>query len=115
MMELTQSLAEAFARMPLACLRQEYPSHLVHLMLDDGDALPPRKLHPVFYGGYDWHSAVHGYWLLLRCLSIYPELSRRNDIVALFNSYFTEENVAQECAYFTAPFRTAFERLYGYG
>ena len=115
MMELTQSLTEAFARMPLAYLRQEYPSQLVHLMLDDGDALPPRKLHPVFYGCYDWHSAVHGYWLLLRCLSIYPELSCRDDIVTLFNAYFTEENIAQERAYFTAPSRTAFERPYGYG
>ncbi|MGC0094361.1 DUF2891 family protein [Enterobacter asburiae] len=67
-MELTQHQADAFARMPLTYLRQEYPNHIMHLLNDDGDVLPPRELHPVFYGCFDWHSAVHGYWLLLRCL-----------------------------------------------
>lgn len=113
-MKLTPSWADAFARMPLTYLRQEYPSHLVHLMLDDSDALSPRALHPVFYGCYDWHSAVHGYWLLLRALSLYPTLSCRDEIIAVFHAHFTEENIAQECAYFTVPFRTAFERPYGY-
>lgn len=113
-MKLTQSMANAFARMPLAYLQQEYPNQLVHLMLEDSDALSPRTLHPVFYGCYDWHSAVHGYWLLLRCLSIYPTLACRDDIIALFNTHFTEENIVQERAYFTAPLRTAFERPYGY-
>lgn len=63
-MELTQHQADAFARMPLTYLRQEYPNHIMHLLNDDGDVLPPRELHPVFYGCFDWHSAVHGYWLL---------------------------------------------------
>ena len=73
-MELTQHQADAFARMPLTYLRQEYPNHIMHLLNDDGDVLPPRELHPIFYGCFDWHSAVHGYWLLLRCLRLWPEL-----------------------------------------
>lgn len=73
-MELTQHQADAFARMPLTYLRQEYPNHIMHLLNDDGDVLPPRALHPVFYGCFDWHSAVHGYWLLLRCVRLYPDL-----------------------------------------
>ena len=28
----------------------------------------PRRVHPAFYGCYDWHSAVHSHWLLLRLL-----------------------------------------------
>ena len=71
-MELTQHQADAFARMPLTYLRQEYPNHIMHLLNDDGDVLPPRELHPIFYGCFDWHSAVHGYWLLLRCLPHRP-------------------------------------------
>ena len=114
-MELTQHQADAFARMPLTYLRQEYPNHIMHLLNDDGDVLPPRELHPIFYGCFDWHSAVHGYWLLLRCVRLYPELPCRDAIVALFDEHITEEKVAKELAYFTAPFRASFERPYGYG
>lgn len=114
-MELTQHQADAFARMPLTYLRQEYPNHIMHLLNDDGDVLPPRELHPIFYGCFDWHSAVHGYWLLLRCVRLYPELPCRNEIVALIDEHLTDENVAKELAYFTAPFRASFERPYGYG
>ena len=114
-MELTQHQAEEFARMPLTYLRQEYPNHIMHLLNDDRDVLPPRELHPIFYGCYDWHSAVHGYWLLLRCLQIYPELSCREDILTLFAEHITEENVSKEVAYFNAPFRNSYERPYGYG
>ena len=63
-MELTQDKADAFARIPLTYLRLEYPNHIMHLLNDDGDVLLPRELHPIFYGCFDWHSAVHGYWLL---------------------------------------------------
>lgn len=114
-MELTQHQADALARMPLTYLRQEYPNHIMHLLNDDGDVLPPRVLHPVFYGCFDWHSAVHGYWLLLRCVRLYPDLPCREAIVALFEEHITAENVAQELAYFNAPFRASFERPYGYG
>lgn len=114
-MELTQHQADAFARMPLTYLRQEYPNHIMHLLNDEGDVLSPRAMHPIFYGCFDWHSAVHGYWLLLRCVRLYPELPCRDDIVALFDEHMTEENVAQELAYFNAPFRASFERPYGYG
>ncbi|MBV7403191.1 DUF2891 domain-containing protein [Enterobacter sp. ENT03] len=114
-MELTQHQADAFARMPLTYLRQEYPNHIMHLLNDDGDVLSPRQMHPIFYGCFDWHSAVHGYWLLLRCVRLYPELPCRDDIIALFDEHITEEKVAQELAYFNAPFRASFERPYGYG
>lgn len=108
-MELTQHQADAFARMPLTYLRQEYPNHIMHLLNDDGDVLPPRELHPIFYGCFDWHSAVHGYWLLLRCLRLWPELPCREEIITLFEEHLTDEKVAKELAYFTAPFRASFE------
>ncbi|PTA92617.1 DUF2891 domain-containing protein [Kosakonia sp. H7A] len=114
-MQLTQHQAEAFARMPLTYLRQEYPNHIMHLLNDDGDVLPPRELHPIFYGCFDWHSAVHGYWLLLRCVRLYPDLACKSEITALFDEHLTQEKVAQEVAYFNAPFRASFERPYGYG
>ena len=97
-MELTQHQADAFARMPLTYLRQEYPNHIMHLLNDDGDVLPPRELHPIFYGCFDWHSAVHGYWLLLRCLRLWPELPCREEIITLFEEHLTDEKVAKELA-----------------
>ncbi len=114
-MELTQDKADAFARIPLTYLRLEYPNHIMHLLNDDGDVLLPRELHPIFYGCFDWHSAVHGYWLLLRCVRLYPHLPCQKAIVELFDQHLTKENVAKELAYFTAPFRDSFERPYGYG
>ncbi|VGC04181.1 Protein of uncharacterised function (DUF2891) [Klebsiella pneumoniae] len=142
-MELTQDKADAFARIPLTYLRLEDPNHIMHLLNDDGDVLLPRELHPIFYGCFDWHSAVHGYWLLatgywllatgywllatgywllatgywllLRCVRLYPHLPCQKAIVELFDQHLTKENVAKELAYFTAPFRDSFERLYGYG
>ncbi|MBV8624115.1 MAG: DUF2891 domain-containing protein [Herbaspirillum sp.] len=114
-MQLTIERAEDFARMPLAYLRQEYPNHIMHLLNDEGDVLSPRAMHPVFYGCYDWHSAVHGYWLLLRCLHLYPSLPVADEVTALFNEHFTPELMERETDYFRAPNRAPFERPYGFG
>lgn len=114
-MQLTPDRAEAFARMPLAYLRQEYPNHIMHTLNHAGDVLSPRDMHPVFYGCYDWHSAVHGYWLLLRCLQLYPQLPARAQIEALFEEHFTPELMERETAYFQVDGRAPFERPYGFG
>lgn len=114
-MQLTLERATAFAEMPLTYLRQEYPNHLMHVLNDAKDALSPRALHPVFYGCYDWHSAVHGYWLLLRCARLYPALPAQERIATLFDQHFSVSNMLQEQAYFQASGRASFERPYGYG
>ncbi|EJM97298.1 DUF2891 domain-containing protein [Herbaspirillum sp. YR522] len=114
-MQLDIEQAEAFARMPLAYLRHEYPNHIMHLLNDEQDVRSPRALHPVFYGCYDWHSAVHGYWLLLRCLRLYPDLPAGADIGAIFDEHFTPELMERETDYFRAPNRGPFERPYGFG
>ncbi|MET3430559.1 hypothetical protein ABIC71_000022 [Herbaspirillum seropedicae] len=114
-MQLTLERAEEFARMPLAYLRQEYPNHIMHLLNDESDVLSPRAMHPVFYGCYDWHSAVHGFWLLLRCLRKYPSLAVADEITALFDEHFTSDLMERETDYFRAPNRTHFERPYGFG
>ncbi|AYR23879.1 DUF2891 domain-containing protein [Herbaspirillum rubrisubalbicans] len=113
-MQLTIERAEAFARMPLTYLRQEYPNHIMHLLNGPEDVLSPRAMHPVFYGCYDWHSAVHGYWLLLRCLRLYPGLPAADEITALFDEHFTPELMERETDYFRAPNRAPFERPYGF-
>jgi hypothetical protein len=111
---LTLDLAARFADLALGHVRREYPNNLDHALTGPTDAATPRALHPIFYGSYDWHSCVHGHWLLARLLRRFPDLPRRADIRALFDEQFTPEAVAGECAYFAAPTARGFKRPYGW-
>ena len=113
-MQPTFDQITAFASLPLRALRQEYPNHLMHVLNGPQDVGTPRALHPVFYGCYDWHSAVHGYWLLARCARLCPPLAQQHAITALFDEHFTPVNMAQELAYLQVPERVSFERPYGW-
>jgi Protein of unknown function (DUF2891) len=114
MMSLTIKQAEAFAELPLTGLRREYPNHLQHLLNGPEDVQSPRKLHPVFYGCYDWHSAVHGYWLLVRCVRLFPDLPSFVRIEGIFEEHFTKDAIAIETSYFLAEGRSSYERPYGW-
>ncbi|MGD9814544.1 MAG: DUF2891 domain-containing protein [Hyphomonadaceae bacterium] len=112
---LTRDIAEKFASLALAHVGREYPNKLDHVMAGAGDAQGPRALHPIFFGSFDWHSCVHGYWLLARLQRRYPDLSAASRIEALFAERITEANVAAECAYLARPASRGFERPYGWG
>ena len=71
--DFDQTLAARFARLALDCVRQEYPNKIAHALNSDADVRPPRELTPAFYGCYDWHSSVHGHWLLVRLARLFPE------------------------------------------
>jgi len=110
-------LAVNFARLALDCVHREYPSKVAHVLNGPDDALPPARLYPVFYGCFDWHSSVHGHWLLLRLLRTVPEqrmpVELRSEITAALNRSFTVAGVAAEVAYLQAENRESFERPYG--
>lgn len=112
---LTPALASQFAKMVLGHLTQEYPNKLTHALDNAEDVKSPRALYPIFYGSYDWHSCVHGYWLLVRLLTRYPTLPEASTIRAVFDQQLTDENVKGELAYLTSPSRAGFERPYGWG
>lgn len=111
---LGQSTAEHLAALPLRGLECEYPNHLSHTLNGPQDARTPRELHPVFYGCWDWHSAVHGYWLLARCAQGWPEIAQRARIEDVFERHFQPAPMRAELAYFEAPTRSSFERPYGW-
>jgi hypothetical protein len=111
---LTPDLAARFAALALGHVRREYPNNLDHALAGPTEAATPRALHPIFYGSFDWHSCVHGHWLLARLLSRFPDMPRSADIRALFDEQFTPEAVAGECAYFAAPTARGFKRPYGW-
>jgi hypothetical protein len=104
---------ERFANLALACVEKEYPNKLSHSLNSDADVAPPRKLTPAFYGCYDWHSSVHGHWLLVRLVRTFPEASFASAAREALRRSITPENIAQEAAYLKAEGRNSFERPYG--
>jgi hypothetical protein len=111
--DLDPATARRFAELALDCLHREYPNKISHVLNSDGDVHPPRELTPVFYGCYDWHSAVHGHWLLVRLCRMYPQASFTAQARAALARSFTPEKVAAEVEYFHAEGRGTFERPYG--
>lgn len=102
-----------FAELALECVHKEYPNKIAHVMESDADGRPPRELTPAFYGCYDWHSAVHGHWLLVRLTRLHPEAPfapRARDALA---KSLTADNLAAEAAYLSRNGRETFERPYG--
>ncbi len=105
--------AQRFAKLALACVHKEYPNKISHSMNSDADVGPPRKLTPAFYGCYDWHSSVHGHWLLARLARKYPDAEFAPRAREALRESVSEENIRQEVAYIEAEGRAAFERPYG--
>ena len=114
MTTLDAPLAGKLASLALAHVRREYPNKLDHVMNGEEDVRSPRALHPIFYGSFDWHSNVHGYWLLATLLRTVPALPQRDAIRALFDEQLVAEKAAGELAYLARPNRGGFERPYGW-
>jgi hypothetical protein len=113
-MSLTAGQAAAFARIALGHVEREYPNKLDHVIEGPHDLQPPRALHPIFFGSFDWHSCVHGHWTLARVLRLHPGIAPAPDIAALFDRAFTPDKVAAERAYLDRPSSRTFERPYGW-
>lgn len=104
---------ERFANLALACVHKEYPNKIAHVMNGDIDVRPPRELTPAFYGCYDWHSSVHGHWLLARLARLYPDAPFAPAARAALAKSLTRENIAGEVEYLAKAGRVSFERPYG--
>jgi len=113
-MRLDIGLAQQLAEITLAHVTREYPNKLDHVMAGPADVQAPRALHPVFYGSLDWHSCVHGYWLLARLRRTFFALPQRSRIDSLFNAQLTLENLTAERHYLERPASAGFERPYGW-
>lgn len=112
---LSEVRASAFARVALANVAREYPRKIDHLLLAAPTDLTPRRIHPTFFGSYDWHSAVHMHWLLARLLRLHPALPEADEIEALLDAQLAPAAMAGEFAYFNSPAGRTFERPYGWG
>jgi hypothetical protein len=112
--KLNADLASHMARIALGHVTKEYPHKLDHVLSGDEDALTPRSLHPIFFGSFDWHSCVHGWWTLLTLRRLYPHIGEASAVVELADSSFTGEKVGAELAYLERPLSRGFERPYGW-
>ena len=107
------SAAARFADLALACVHKEYPNKVAHVLNSDAEARPPRELTPAFYGCYDWHSSVHGHWLLARLARLFPDAPFAARARAALAKSLTKENIAGEVVYLKGEGRVSFERPYG--
>ncbi|MEM7186756.1 MAG: DUF2891 domain-containing protein [Bacteroidota bacterium] len=110
------TIAEAnkLIELPLACVTKEYPNKLGQTIGGDEDLRPPRELHPVFYGCFDWHSAVHGYWSMVTLLKRFPDLAKADEVRSVLQNNITKENIEAEVHYFRGVHNRSFERTYGW-
>jgi len=110
---LTSEGASHFARLAIDCIHKEYPNKLNQVLQNDAFLLPPVSLHPAFYGCFDWHSSVHGHWMLVKLLQEFPDIAERGQIIAGLARSLTQENIAGEVTYFDNE-SSSWERTYGW-
>ena len=106
--------ANRLAQLPLHCIETEYPYRLGQTLGSEADLLPPKTLHPAFYGCFDWHSAVHGHWSLVSLLKQLPELESYKTIKLQLLQSLSKDNILKEVSYFEGPHNASFERTYGW-
>lgn len=111
---LDSAAAERFARLALKCIEQEYPNKLDHVINDATEVRSPRDLHPAFYGCFDWHSSVHGHWMLIRVLKTHPRIASAPAIRKALDANLSAANLGAEAAYLHQKNRGSFERTYGW-
>jgi len=112
--EFTAEKAQSLSQLALGCVHREYPNKPGHVLNDESEVQSPAALHPAFYGCFDWHSAVHGHWTLVRLLKMFPDIPNGAEIRAALDQNLTTENIQGEVAYMEQPNRKSFERTYGW-
>jgi hypothetical protein len=113
--ELSEDIARNFARLALGHVARAYPYKDDHVFGSAADVRAPQEAHPVFFGSFDWHSCVHGWWSLLTLRRLYPAMPEAAAITELAEATFTPEKLAAELAYLERPLSRGFERPYGWG
>ncbi len=112
--KLNLEQANRLSALPVHCINTEYPNKLGQTLGSDDDLKSPQELHPAFYGCFDWHSAVHGHWSLVKLLKEFPELNNRDEVIQKLLANISKENIAQEVLYFKGKYNTSYERTYGW-
>ena len=113
-LKLTKEIANQLVNLPFNCIHKEYPNKLNQTLNDSFEMGGPKTLHPAFYGCFDWHSSVHGHWMMVKLLKDFPDLSRADEIKSLLMENITKEKISSEIDYFERKSEKSFERTYGW-
>lgn len=113
-LKLTKDQANTLVELPLACIHTEYPNKLGQTIGNKEDLGEPKVLHPAFYGCFDWHSAVHGHWSLVKLVKSFPEIEKATEIKTKLIESISKENIEAEVLYFKGKHNTSYERTYGW-
>jgi len=113
-LKLMRDAASRYAHLALNCIGKEFPNKPDHVVTSPTDLRSPKAMHPAFYGCFDWHSSVHGHWLLVHLLKQFPDLAEAEIIRAKLNETLTPEKIRRELEYLREPERLSFERTYGW-
>lgn len=111
---MTEQIAEHLSVLPIKCLQKEFPNKLNQVLDNATELGTPIELHPAFYGCFDWHSSVHGHWMLVRLLRLYPNLKNKDIIRNILSENITSANILSELDYFNRKSERSFERTYGW-
>ena len=111
---LTDAQVVAFSQLALKGMDQEYPNKPSNVVVDRPSVRTPKEMHPAFFGCFDWHSSLHGHWMLIRLLKQFPDVSNADEIRGKLATHLTEENIKAETAYFDEKQNKSFERMYGW-
>ncbi len=111
---LTLQEANRLAQLPLKCMQKEYPNKPGEILAGPEEVMGPQQMHPAFYGCFDWHSSVHGHWMLVYLLKQFPDLENGALIRQKLAENLSQANIAAEVAYFAKPHNKSFERTYGW-
>ncbi|MBK8518610.1 MAG: DUF2891 domain-containing protein [Saprospiraceae bacterium] len=112
--QLTNEMAETLSALPLKCLQKEFPNKLNQSLESKEEMGSPKDLHLAFFGCYDWHSSVHGHWMLVSLLKRFPNLSKKESILSILSENITAQNISSEIKYFNRKSEKSFERTYGW-
>ncbi len=112
--QIDPATADRFAKLALACVDREYPNKPDAVLDSPSDVKPTKDFHPAFYGCYDWHSSVHGHWMLVRLAGATPEIPSAAAIHDVLERHLSAETIAAEAAYLEKPGARTFERPYGW-
>ncbi|MGI9519551.1 MAG: DUF2891 domain-containing protein [Pirellulaceae bacterium] len=111
---LTGAQVSAFADLALKGMDQEYPNKPSNVMAGPEGVQSPREMHPAFFGCFDWHSSIHGHWMLVRLIRLHPDHPRVDEIREKLDEHLTAANLETEAEYFRQKHNRSFERMYGW-
>jgi hypothetical protein len=114
MIQLDAQLADRLATLALSHVARPWPYAPGHVLTGPADLAPPREVHRIFFGSFDWHSCVHAHWLLARLIRLYPDIHSSAFVRRHFDQAFTASKIAAEAAWFERPANAGFERPYGW-